>query len=175
MMRTERMLMIALWALAIPAFAQHGAHGGGGMGAGGGMGSGAGMGSDRGMSGDHNMGGSHDSGAANSNQHGGSLASQSPDQVLSHNTAIASKIKTLTGQDASAACSGFKNLGQCVAAAHVSKNLGIPFADLKAKMTGSSAESLGKAIQALKPSANSKSEAKKANKQAEQELNQNNS
>ncbi len=174
MMRSERMLMIALLALAIPAFAQRGAHGGGGMGAGGGMGSGAGMGSTHGNSGDHTMSGSHDTGSPNSSQHG-SMASQSPDQVLSHNTAIAGKIKTLTGQDATAACSGFKNLGECVAAAHVSKNLGVPFSDLKAKMTGSSPESLGKAIQGLKPSANSKSEAKKANKQAEQDINQSSS
>ncbi len=173
MMRIERFLMIALLALAVPAFAQHGAHGGGGgMGAGGGMGSGN-MGSTHGNSGDHSMGDSHDTG--NTAQHGGSMASQSPDKVLSHNTAIATKIKDLTGQDASAACSGFKNLGQCVAAAHVSKNLDIPFADLKAKMTGSSPVSLGKAIQELKPSANSKSEAKKASKQAEQDINQSSS
>jgi len=43
----------------------------------------------------------------------------SPSDVLSHNTAIAGKIKTLTGEDATSACDGFKNLGQCVAAAHV--------------------------------------------------------
>jgi hypothetical protein len=36
-------------------------------------------------------------------------------------------------------CSGFKNLGQCVAAAHVSKNLGIGFACLKSDMTGTAA------------------------------------
>jgi hypothetical protein len=174
MLRIERFLMIALLAVAVPAFAQKGgAHGGGGMGAGGGMGSGAGMGSTHGNSGDHSTGGSHDSG--NASQHG-SMSSQSPDQVLSHNTAIASKIKTLTGQDATTACSGFKNLGQCVAAAHVSKNLpGISFSDLKAKMTGSNPVSLGKAIQELKPSANSKSEAKKANKQAEQDINESSS
>ncbi len=62
-----------------------------------------------------------------------------------------------------------------LAAAHVSKNLGIPFSDLKDKMTGSSPESLGKAIQGLKPTANSTSEAKKANKQAEQDINESSS
>jgi hypothetical protein len=63
-------------------------------------------------------------------------------------------------QDAS---QGFKNWGQFVAAAHVSSNLGIPFADLKAKMTGlmpgttpgttvptTTPMSLGQAIQSLK-------------------------
>jgi hypothetical protein len=58
-------------------------------------------------------------------------------------------------QDAS---TGFKNWGQFVAAVHVSNNLGIPFADLKAKMTGitpgtdlrSAPVSLGQAIQDLR-------------------------
>ena len=101
----------------------------------------------------------------------------SPSDVLSHNTVIAGKIKTLTGENATSACDGFKNLGQCVAAAHVAKNLDIPggFAALKAKMTGTSAVSLGKAIEQLAPSANAKSEVKKANKQAEQDLNEPNS
>jgi hypothetical protein len=46
---------------------------------------------------------------------------------------------------------GFKNYGQYVAAQHVSENLGIPFGELKAKMTGANAVSLGKAIQQLRP------------------------
>lgn len=100
----------------------------------------------------------------------------SPNDVLAHNTAIAGKIKTLTGEDATSACNGFKNLGQCVAAAHVAKNLDIPggFDALKSKTAGSGAISLGKAIQQLAPSANAKSEAKKANKQAEQDLSESN-
>lgn len=162
MVRMQRTLWVGLLALALPAFAQHGRSGN--MGGGPPAGAGPGMGADHGMSGSHDMGG-------NSGSHGSTgMANQSPDKVLSHNTAIASKIKDLTGQEASTACSGFKNLGQCVAAAHVSKNLGITFADLKAKMTGSSPESLGKAITDLKPAANSKAEAKKANKQAEQDI-----
>jgi hypothetical protein len=96
----------------------------------------------------------------------------SPSEVLSHNTAIAGKIKTLTGEDAKTACSGFKNIGQCVAAAHVAKNLDIPggFDALKAKMTGSGSVSLGKAIEQLAPNANAKSEAKKAQKQADDDM-----
>ena len=101
----------------------------------------------------------------------------SPSDVLSHNTAVAGKIKTLTGEDATSACNGFKNLGQCVAAAHVAKNLDISggFDALKAKTTGTGAVSLGKAIEQLAPSANAKSEVKKAHKQAEQDLNESNS
>jgi len=99
------------------------------------------------------------------------------DQKLSANTKLSGKIQTLTGMDAQSACSGFKNLGQCVAAAHVSKNLGIAFADLKDKMlalnpdgtanTTAKPMSLGKAIQTLKPQADSKTEVKKANQEAD--------
>jgi hypothetical protein len=102
------------------------------------------------------------------------MSHASPSDVLSHNTAIAGKIKTLTGEEAQTACRGFKNLGQCVAAAHVAKNLNIPggFDALKAKMTGTGAMSLGKAIEALEPSANAKAETKKANKQAQDDMNE---
>ncbi len=100
------------------------------------------------------------------------MSHASPSEVLQHNTAIAGKIKALTGQDAQTACNGFKNLGQCVAAAHVAKNLDIPggFDALKAKMMGTGAMSLGKAIEALAPTANAKSEVKKANKQASDDM-----
>ena len=100
------------------------------------------------------------------------MSHASPSTVLSHNTAIAGKIKTLTGEDAATACNGFKNLGQCVAAAHVAKNLDIPggFDALKAKMTGTGGVSLGKAIEALEPSASAKSEVKKAKKQASDDM-----
>jgi hypothetical protein len=100
------------------------------------------------------------------------MSHASPGAVLSRNTIIADKVKTLTGQDAATACSGFKNLGQCVAAAHVAKNLNIPggFDTVKTKVTGSGAVSLGKAIQGLAPDADAKAEAKKANKQASDDM-----
>jgi hypothetical protein len=100
------------------------------------------------------------------------MAHSSPNQVLSHNTVIAGKNKTLNGEDAAIACKGFENIGQCMAAAHVAKNLELPggFDALKAKMTGTGAVSLGKAIQALAASANAKAEAKKANHQAVDEM-----
>ena len=100
------------------------------------------------------------------------MSHASPSDVLSHNTAIANKIQSLTGEDAQTACNGFKNLGQCVAAAHVAKNLNFPggFDALKAQVTGTGAMSLGKAIAGTMPSANSKSEVKKANKQASADM-----
>lgn len=108
---------------------------------------------------------------ANAMNHRG-MSHASPSTVLSHNTAIAGKIKALTNEDAATACKGFKSLGQCMAAAHVAKNLNIPggFDALKAKVTGTGAMSLGKAIEALEPSANAKSEVKKANKQATDDM-----
>jgi len=142
-------------AFVAPAFAQR-SHPGGGPPAGHGPGSNPGMSS------------SHDAGSA---AHSDS-SHASPSTVLSHNTAIAGKIKSLTGQDAQTACSGFKNIGQCVAAAHVAKNLSIPggFDALKAKVTGTGAVSLGKAIKGFAPDADAKAEAKKANKQADDDL-----
>jgi hypothetical protein len=77
------------------------------------------------------------------------------------------------GTKAQDACSKFKNVGQCIAAIHVSHNLGIPFADLKSKVTGSDSESLGKAIKGLKPSVDAKAEIKKAQKQADEDLKNN--
>jgi hypothetical protein len=102
--------------------------------------------------------------------HGADLGKQSPDQVLSRNTQLSSNLeKDLPkGMTAQQACSGFGNLGQCVAAVHVSHNLDIPFDQLKAKMA--SGDSLGKAIHSLKPDADAKSETKKAEKQAKDDL-----
>lgn len=160
-MKRSTLIVVAAGALAfsVPAFAQR-SHPGGGPPAGHATGSGSSM-------------GANGSGA---NAHT-DMSHASPGEVLSHNTVIAGKIKTLTGQDAQTACGGFKNLGQCVAAAHVAKNLNIPggFDALKAKVTGSGAVSLGKAIEALAPDANAKSETKKANKQASDDLKEANS
>src|SRR5216684_7951467 len=151
-----------------PAFAQHG-HG---------VGGGSGMGSSHASA---NANGANGNGAAAT--HGKTM-----DQLLAKNTKLSGKIASMTGESAQQACSNFKNLGQCVAAAHVSKNLGISFACLKSDMTGTAPSSgsncparagtkttgtktmsLGKSIQSLRPNANSKSEARKAQQQAEQD------
>ena len=165
-----KQLQITVLALAVllcgaPAFAQHG-HG---MGPGG-------------MNPAMGEGGSHRMTPTTSSPHRMTMTQQ-----LTKNTVLAGKIHTLTGMSAQDACSGFKNLGQCVAAAHVSQNLGISFTCMKADMTGVAAPtsancpavkgaattkgmSLGKAIQTLSPTANSKLEVKKANKQADQDI-----
>jgi hypothetical protein len=99
---------------------------------------------------------------------------------LEKNTALAANLQRLfpQGTDLQLASSGFKNLGQFVAAAHVSKNLGIPFDQLKARMvdnptlqaTGDSPVSLGKAIKELRPDADASAEVKKAERQAQEEI-----
>ena len=113
---------------------------------------------------------------------GNKTGEQSITQKLTDNTKLGDKISKLTGMSATSACQGFKNLGQCVAAAHVAKNLDIPggFTALKDKMLGISANgsstttskpmSLGKAIQTLDPKASVKAETKKAKQQADQDV-----
>ncbi len=159
-MKRSTLILVAAMALAFgaPALAQRSHPSPGGPP------SGRGPGSNPGMS------GSHEGGTATHTD----MSHASPSTVLSHNTAIAGKIKTLTGEDAQTACGGFKNIGQCVAAAHVAKNLHIPggFDALKAKVTGSGAVSLGKAIKGFAPNADAKTETKKANKQASDDLNE---
>ena len=80
--------------------------------------------------------------------------------------------KGMTIQQASA---GFKNQGQFVAALHVSRNLDIPFTDLKSAMLGTSKTStspmsLGQAIHKLRPSADAGTEAARATTQANSDL-----
>lgn len=104
----------------------------------------------------------------------GTLSRESPDKALNQNRQLDSKLQSMLpeGTTPQEACSGFKTVGECVAAIHVSHNLDIPFNDLKSKMTGSGHEKLGKAIQDLKPTANAKTEEKKAKQQTEQDLKQ---
>lgn len=91
---------------------------------------------------------------------------------LTHNTNLTSRLQTLfpAGTDLQKESAGFRNLGQFVAAAHVSHNLDIPWSDMKTKMTGDHPVSLGKAIQDLKPQADAKSEAGKAEKEADTDI-----
>ncbi len=145
-------------------------------------------------------GGSHgpamSNGAADhANANSGSAKSaeaSSPTTLLTNNTKLDSKLTSKlqskgllpAGTDLKDACSGFKNLGQCMAAIHVSHNLKIPFACLQADMTGtapaagttcptgtgSSKMSLGKSIQTLSPNADSKTEEKSAKRQADADI-----
>jgi hypothetical protein len=156
----------AAWILAIPAAAQgrSQSHPGGGSPAAG------------------SMGGGHGMDAA------GTSGPRTPGQLLTQNTQLSSKLGSLlpAGTDLQTAAGGFRNLGQFVAAVHVSHNLGIPFDQLKCTelatvdacpgMTVPSKGShLGQAIQTLKPtmsSTDSKAAAKQSEKEASAETHQ---
>ena len=93
-------------------------------------------------------------------------AESQPMSGAAGNTRLAALVPSgLTPEDA---CRGFKDLSECSAALHVAQNLNIPFADLKDRMT--SGQSLGTAIHALKPKADSRHEAQRAEEQARQDL-----
>jgi hypothetical protein len=159
------------WLLAIPTAAQgHSqSHPGGGAAAAGSMGRGHGM-------------------DVSGNSGSGTPGPRQPAQLLTQNAQLSSKLSSLlpAGTDLQSAANGFRNLGQFVAAVHVSHNLGISFGQLKCTelatpdacpgMTVPSKSShLGQAIQTLKPTMNSaasKSAAKQAEKQASADTHQ---
>ncbi len=91
---------------------------------------------------------------------------------LSSDTNLMAKVTPLLppGTTLASAAMGFKNEGQFIATLHVAKNLDIPFADLKDRVTAG--ESLGKAIHALKPTLDanaSESAAAEANEQTQKD------
>jgi hypothetical protein len=175
-------LAIGLWLMPISAAAQ-GRGVGRPEGAPGGFGShaplgspGADAGNGHGSAHDRSTGGSKDAGR------------KTPDELLTQNTKLSDNLsnllnkmglKTVNGTPLTPqeACANFKNLGQCVAAIHVSNNLGINFNSLACDMTlksvttsacpagtatGTKGMSLGASIDALKPGTDGKTEAQKA-------------
>ncbi len=119
------------------------------------------------------MGSSHSSTHAT---HGSSKTDSTKiSDQLADNTHLSNKLLSFfpagtTLQQLQLEAQGFKNLGQFVAAVHVSHNLGIPFDQLKATMIGPPKKSLGQAIHTLKPAANSTEESKTGEKQAKQDM-----
>jgi hypothetical protein len=162
-------MFAAALAFSTSAYAQHG-------GGGGGRPAGAGMGPAGAPAGVGSQASGRPTDAGNGGMGHASMASQSPTTAFENSHATTALSNALTksgitvpGGSLQSACSGFKTLGQCVAALHVAKNLNLSFSDLQNKMAS---ESLGKAIQDLGgPNVNAKGEAKKAEKQANQDLN----
>jgi len=163
--------------VAMPAAAQ-GRGAGAGVGAGHANGAAGSMGS---MGADHSMGAPENAGGNSANANGTASGPRTPGELLTQNTKLSSNLSSLlpAGTDLQTASSGFKNLGQFVAAVHVSHNLDIPFDQLKCtehattdacpNMNGpAKGSSLGGAIQTLKPSTTS-SDTKAAVKQAKKE------
>ena len=109
--------------------------------------------------------------------HNGVMHQNEPVNKLANNPALANRLQPLlpSGTNVQTAAQGFKSTGQFVAALHVSRNLNIPFDQLKAKMTGPNRESLGQAIHDLRPNLSNKTirrDVKVADKQAKQDLEQ---
>jgi len=75
-----------------------------------------------------------------------------------------------TGVTLDKAAEGFKNQGQFIAALHASHDLNIPFAQLKAEMTGKDHDSLGQAIHELKPTVDATAAAHKADGEADADV-----
>jgi hypothetical protein len=93
-------------------------------------------------------------------------------QKISSHPQLAAKVQALlpSGLTLNRASRGFKNQGQFLAALHASKDLNIPFAQLKAEMTGKDHDSLGMAIQELKPGANARTAASTAEHEADADV-----
>jgi hypothetical protein len=100
------------------------------------------------------------------------LHMKSIDQVLHDDPKLSAKLKDMLPAEMTPqqACAGFKTLEQCVTAIHVAQNLKVPFADLKAKTTGKGSVSMQKAIEQMAANVNAKDEAKKAKKQAAEDM-----
>jgi hypothetical protein len=98
---------------------------------------------------------------------------KTPAELLNQNPKLSSTVQTLLpdGTKVQEAATGFKELGEFVAAVHISKNLNIPFDQFKSKVTGG--DSLGKAIKELNPTMDHKeikSEVKKGKQQAKEDI-----
>ena len=135
----------------------------------------------------------HDKNIDHDSNHAGTAAQKESklEARIERNPGLKSKIESLLppNTDLKTALSGFKNDGQFIAALHVSKNLGIPFDQLKATMLGSNPQltattagstttsskpmSLGQAIHTLQPSLSEKdaqTAAEKAENQAKVDI-----
>ena len=155
-MKNYRIFSISLAigaALGLPLWAQHGGGGGNGLGLGravGGVGGRA-----TGMAGGVNSSASETSSATVGARGQGRGLGESVGGAASvtDNARLSSRLQSLlpSGETVSGAAAGFENQGQFIAAAHAAHNLNIPFDQLKAQMTGKDQNSLGKAIQKLRP------------------------
>lgn len=142
------------------------------------------------------MGGTHSSASTHSGSenegNSGSNSGALTGGALNPNSKLSGNLQKLlpTGTTPQQVCANFTHLGPCVAAIHVSHNLGIDLNSLVCDMTlkpigsntcpqgtatGTKGMSLGGAIQALDANADSKSESKKANQEAKQDIKDSNS
>jgi hypothetical protein len=95
---------------------------------------------------------------------------ESASEAQAEGPSQSSRFAELVPADMSAteACSGFRSTTECAAALHAAKNTGIPFKDLKTRMSGG--EKLGPAIHDLKPGADVRAEVSRAEEQAQADV-----
>ncbi len=94
-------------------------------------------------------------------------------QRISSNPQLKTKVQALLQGSTltlAEATKGFHSESQFLAALHASKDLNIPFTQIKAEMTGNDHDSLTRAIQELKPSVNAETAAKTAQQEASADL-----
>lgn len=96
-------------------------------------------------------------------------------QRLANNPSLSTRLQPLlpAGTTLATASAGFQSQGQFVAALHVSRNLNIPFSQLKTRLTGNNPESLGQAIHDLRPAlgrSTVKQDVRAAQRQAERDI-----
>lgn len=103
--------------------------------------------------------------AANQEAAANTAASPAADRA-EHDTRLAAV--TPSGMTTQEACLGFRSVAACAATMHASQNLDLSFADLKSRVTGG--QKLAAAIHSLKPEADARSEAGKAEGQARVDL-----
>jgi hypothetical protein len=99
--------------------------------------------------------------------HGNKLA-----KLISRNPQLNAKVSALLppGMTLKKAAKGFSSERQFLSALHAAKDLGIPFAQLKAEMTGHDHDTLTQAIRELKPSVDARTAAKTAQQEASTDL-----
>jgi hypothetical protein len=91
---------------------------------------------------------------------------------IERNQQLNAKVTALlpAGTTLKKAAKGFSSETQFLAALHASKDLGIPFAQLKSEMTGHDHDSLTQAIRELKPAADARTAAKTALQEARTDI-----
>jgi len=164
----------ATFVLAIPLWSQRG-QGGGALGGVTGSATGAASGAVRGTV--SQPGGKSDNANHGANAGVGLGSSADVSLRVTRNAGLSTQLQPLVpaGNTLAGAAAGFRNEGQFVSALHVSRNLNIPFDQLKAKLTGNDSVSLGKAIQELRPDLSDKTikdNPRLADRQAERDLEQ---
>jgi len=115
--------------------------------------------------------GDHD-GSKHGEKHEDATHHQSVAHQISSNKQLLAKVQPLLppGMTLADAAKGFRSESQFLAALHASKDLGIPFAQIKGEMTGNDHDSLTRAIQELKPGVDAAAAARTAQQEASADI-----